>query len=434
MDPEAPGQDEFMLVTGHDSATRTLTVTRGQKGTTAVAHNIGSAIQISTGIRDEVIIGLFTFTTPLPTVMLQGLKDFGQKNADGTYNTTASSINGYLDNIWNNVNATGNTPIAIALADVWRYFKPGSSGSTGDDAYRDSGTNDDWQNVTKSWGFETLSDGKTHPKGSPCQFWCQNNYVVVVTDGQANGDTGLKSSTYGVFNNKIKRDTEPTPGEYCPLELRHRRLGRYGQPRRRFLLQLSRHGRPDLLSRRNLLDLQRRFRHARRRGLFHVPPGHVSHQKSGRRPAGHRSHPVRRGRLRPAQGLERRPAPVSTYTVGLTIQNDMLAETAANGHGLNFSASNYQDLGESYVSILESIDLREDPMMYTTYAAPKQSVVSGRYGYVAHFVPRDGKSMWEGHLRRFRLAETATSPPTSTCLTTATAAACRSTTAPAPAT
>ncbi len=39
-----------MLVTGHDPAhTRTLTVTRGQKGTTACAHNVGSAIRSTPG-------------------------------------------------------------------------------------------------------------------------------------------------------------------------------------------------------------------------------------------------------------------------------------------------------------------------------------------------------------------------------------------------
>ena len=332
-----------------------------------------------------------------------GLTDFGQKNADGTYKT-ASYINGYLDNIWNNINAENNTPIAIALAMVWRYYKPSNNSNSPD--YRTSENYNIVDSTTfgNSNKFETLSDGKTHPKGSPVQFYCQNNYVVVVTDGQANHDTGLKSSTYGVFNNKIKRDTEPTPGEYCRWnyasggwgDMDSHDVGSYynyqGTAGRTYCpgetCWITSAG-SDMLD-----DVAYFMYHQDMFPTKKIVGGQLVTDPTLYNEVDSDPRKVWKGDQR-----------VSTYTVGLTIQNDMLAETAANGHGLNFSASNYQDLGESFVSILESINMREDPMMYTTYAAPKQSVVSGRYGYVAHFVPRDGKSMWEGHLRRFRLAE-----------------------------
>jgi hypothetical protein len=398
MDPANPDDDEIMLVTGHDTTVtpHELTVTRAQNGTTAYNHNIGSAIQIYTGVRDEVIIGLFTFAS---TIMRQALTDFGQKNADGTY-LPASYINGYLDSIWDNINATSATPLAVALADVWQYFKPGSSSSTGSDAYRTSGTDDDWQVVTKNWGFETLADGHPHPKGSPVLYWCQNNYVVVVTDGQANGDSVLKASGYGVFYNKLQRTAAPTPGEYC----RWNYANGWG-------------------------DLDARDTNHDTSGLY--CPGNTCWLNSNS-PAGtdylddvayfmyHQDmFPTRKvvgGQLVTASTLYNEvdsdpykvwdgDQNISTYTVGLTIRNDMLTETAANGHGMNFTASNYQELSDSFLSIMDSIKMREDPMMYTTYAAPKQSVTSGKYGYVAHFVPRADRSMWEGHLRRFRLGD-----------------------------
>jgi hypothetical protein len=400
VDPDHPASDEVMLVTGHDSATRTLSVSRAQQGTTAVAHNIGSAIEIYTGIRDEVILGLFTFTTRSPqnTVMEFGLNDFGQKNADGTYKSASYINTAVLDPIWNNVNALNNTPIAISLADVWQYFKPSSSSSSPN--YR-SGEN--WQVVTSNQGFETLSDGYTHPKGSPMQYWCQNNYVVVITDGQANGDTGLKSSTYGVFGNKVQRNAAPTPGEYCRWDysngwgdLDAHDVGSYynyqGTSSRTYCpgetCWISSSG-------SDLLDDVAYF-------MYHqdmFPTRKVVGGELVTDPLLYDE--VNSDPRRVWKGDQR----ICTYTVGLTMRNDMLAETAANGHGLNFAVSNYQDLGESFISILENIKMREDPMMYTTYAAPKQSVTAGKYGYVAHFVPREAHSMWEGHLRRFRLGD-----------------------------
>lgn len=396
MDPEHPDDDEIMLVTGHDIPTSTLTVIRAQNGTTAHPHNIGSAIQTYTGVRDEVIIGLFSFTTPAPyTVMQQGLKDFGQKNADGTY-MAASYINDYLDAIWKNINATGNTPIAIALADVWQYFKP--SNNTNSPNYRTSENYSvvDSSTFGASQKFETLN-GVTHPMGSPVQFWCQNNYVVVVTDGQANGDSGLKSSTYGVFNNKLKRTEEPKPGEYC----RWNYVNGWGDlddrdPYNRVPATYC-PGNTCWLnpSGTDYLDDVAFF-------MYHQDMFPTRKVVNGQLVTDPTLYDEVNSDPRKVWGGDQR---VSTYTVGLTIRNDMLAETAANGHGLNFAVSNYQDLGESFISILDSIQMREVAMMYTTYAAPKQSVTTGRFGYVAHFVPQGSRSMWEGHLRCFRLGD-----------------------------
>jgi Tfp pilus tip-associated adhesin PilY1 len=396
-DPDHPDHDEVMLVTGHDrvSIPHILTVIRAQNGTTAHDHNIGSAIQIYTGVRDEVIIGLFRFPDP---TLVQNLTDFGQKNADGTY-TATSYINPYLDKIWDIADGYGgNTPIAIAAAEVWRYFKPGPSASTGSGAYRTTTTADDWQVVTKKWGFEKLDGINWRPIGSPVQFWCQNNYLVVITDGQANGDSGLKNSAYGVFNNKLQRTAEPTPGEYCrwnytngwgDLDARDTNHDTSGLYCPGSTCWLTGSGGTDYL------DDVAFF-------MYHQDMFPTRKVVSGQLVTDTTLYDEVNSDPRLVWGGDQR---ISTYAVGLTLRNDLLAETAANGHGLNFTASNYQDLSDSFVSILENIAMREDPMMYTTYAAPKQSVTSGRYGYVAHFVPRTGRSMWEGHLRRFRLGD-----------------------------
>ncbi len=54
--------------------------------------------------------------------------------------------------------------------------------------------------------------------------------------------------------------------------------------------------------------------------------------------------------------------------------------------------------------------MREDPMTYTTYAAPKQSITGGNLRLRGPLrAPRQG-AMWEGHLRRYRLGDDGTFP------------------------
>ena len=58
-DADNPDNDEIMKVTAHDPATYTLTVTRGQQGTSACAHANYAAISTYSGARDLVRFGIF---------------------------------------------------------------------------------------------------------------------------------------------------------------------------------------------------------------------------------------------------------------------------------------------------------------------------------------------------------------------------------------
>ena len=60
-DANDPDSDEIMKVTAHDPDLFTLTVVRGQQGTTACAHANYSAIMTFSGARDLVRFGIFTF-------------------------------------------------------------------------------------------------------------------------------------------------------------------------------------------------------------------------------------------------------------------------------------------------------------------------------------------------------------------------------------
>jgi Tfp pilus tip-associated adhesin PilY1 len=91
------------------------------------------------------------------------------------------------------------------------------------------------------------------------------------------------------------------------------------------------------------------------------------------------------------------------------VANAVLPRTAKNGGGANFTASNYRELSEAFLNIITSVVLAQEPMSYTTYAAPKQSISGDKYGYIAHFIPRE-RAMWEGHLRRYLLGDDGSFP------------------------
>ena len=133
------------------------------------------------------------------------LNDFGKKDGSGQYLTTATqTIN---DNILDKVNAfraSGATPLARALAYVWNYLKPNPG--TGVAGYINTANYKAVDSTTFGTNekFETI-DGVTHPQGSPMEYWCQENYVVMVTDGDGNDDGDLIS--LGVFGQANQKTT-----------------------------------------------------------------------------------------------------------------------------------------------------------------------------------------------------------------------------------
>ncbi|MCX6554168.1 MAG: PilC/PilY family type IV pilus protein, partial [Candidatus Aminicenantes bacterium] len=418
-DPDNSGSDEIMLVTAHDPDTSNLTVTRGQRDTSACAHASDSIISTYSGTRDLVRFGIFTFSTQAadsPANKLVDLNDFGQKNTDGTYKAAAYINDAILDNIGgdainpatNPVNpvilARGSTPLARALTYVWNYLKP----NTGANYINTS----DWKAVDKdTFGtaekFQTLP-GATHvsPIGSPMEYWCQENFAVMITDGEATADSGYMG--YGVFSQGSRktalcgnissdftkfdynRSSYPTPwgdtvndgSEYLTdvaYFLSHQDMF----PTTRIITgHWNTTQEPVTNIRNNFYDSG--TAEADGENLYHESDTDVYKEWPGNQN-------------------------IKTYTVGLCVSNTVLPKAAKNGGGASFTASNYRDLSDAFLNIITSVELAQQPMTYTTYAAPKQSITGGNYGYVAHFIPRL-RTMWEGHLRRYRLGDDGSFP------------------------
>lgn len=100
---------------------------------------------------------------------------------------------------------------------------------------------------------------------------------------------------------------------------------------------------------------------------------------------------------------------VYTYTIGFTTAgqaNTLLQATADNGQGASpgtgkfYQAQNYQQLLNAFGDILGEI--MEKTMAFAAFAAPKYSSF-GRRGYVATFIPKRIKALWEGHLKGYNL-------------------------------
>jgi type IV pilus assembly protein PilY1 len=95
---------------------------------------------------------------------------------------------------------------------------------------------------------------------------------------------------------------------------------------------------------------------------------------------------------------------IETSTIGFTTTgntNRLLENTATNGGGNFYLANNARDLLSAFEDIFGKI--YEKSTSYAQFAAPKQSKTSGIRGYIATFIPKNNKAMWEGHLKCYRL-------------------------------
>jgi Tfp pilus tip-associated adhesin PilY1 len=97
---------------------------------------------------------------------------------------------------------------------------------------------------------------------------------------------------------------------------------------------------------------------------------------------------------------------IVTHVVGFNHVNDLLRSTASNGGGQFYLSNNYEELSNKLQAALDEIFLREEQMMYNVFASPKQAVTakSDLYGFKGTFIPQNGNTFWQGHLKCFQLA------------------------------
>lgn len=313
--------------------------------------------QVARDASATVELGLFRFNHDNGSTKLKDIEDMA---------LSPTKLNLYLDSAWN-VKGDGWTPLAEALSDVWYYYKPGTSKTRWPVDYE----------LDHSMGSHDVDD-----PNSPIDYWCQNNYIILMTDGESTKDGFNDSGKYGnsIFKQMPVRratawnswsdgwgDTDandqyngrpqnynPTDS-YCP----------------NYTCWLTGSGGTDYLD-----DVAYFLRH---QDMFpdDFYTGWTGEQN------------------------------IYTYTIGFNADNHMLLQAAVNGDGAYYTASNYEELAKAFQLVITSINLRN--FAFSSITAPKKTATATNadqtVSYVGYFMPSQAAAIWEGHLLAFPLVD-----------------------------
>jgi len=292
------------------------------------------------------------------------------------------SLVDYLGKIWA-VKADSWTPLAETLADIWYYFKPGPASKT---------------YYPVSFEIDAGAYKASDNPVSPIEYWCQNNYVVIMTDGESTKDDWdgtkyvgsiFKNSAYPVQrqdgwedwtdgwgdpdnNDPIPDNYNPDTATYCPNDT---------------CWQSWNEG-TDYLD-----DVAYFLRH---QDLF---PDDDSKPDYFRTTWPDPDKPS--GKIWPGDQK------IFTYTIGFNINNHLLQQTAINGDGGYYTADSFEELQQAFTNVITNINLRN--FAFSSITAPKKTATATNadltVSYVGYFMPSQAAPIWEGHLLAFELED-----------------------------
>jgi type IV pilus assembly protein PilY1 len=210
----------------------------------------------------------------------------------------------------NNIVANTWTPLAETLYEAGLYFKGGAS-------HFNSGTN----------------------YTSPIQYYCQRNYVIIITDGMSTQDRNSILAT--AIGDRDGDQREPIGAPNDP------HYPSYGSD---YLDDVAKYLydsdiRSDLTGQQNII----------------------------------------------------------TYTIGFTIDNELLERTASHGHGKYYYSNNAQELANAFQNIIG--DILEKASSFVAPIVPvsrMERTSSGDKIYLALFQPNQNE-MWSGNIKKFGL-------------------------------
>ncbi len=259
--------------------------------------------------------------------------------ANANSTATKGLVDGILGETW--------TPLSETYAELYAYFRNGGECSIADDKY-----------------FLDLDDPGSQQIASstPITNWCQLNFIIIVTDGEPTQDDQLRDlGANTIFH--IEDDNSAPWGDTDVQFINDDDTADLPSDGTNYL--------DDLAWYAYNMDLW--------------PDDKVAISTSS----------TFELKMQNKQFIY-------TYTVGFAIDNVLLKDTAENGGGEYYTASDYESLSQAMANAFASID--EKVRAYAAFAAPKYSLTYGdRSGYVATFVPKATQSIWEGHLKSYKL-------------------------------
>lgn len=173
------------------------------------ASGVNSRMNISKTAVTELVSGLSN--------MRIGLASFN--GGDGGYiernvQTLTTTHKANLVSSISGLSGSGSTPVAETLLDIGRYFV-GSSGTANPGGLASGSTNEsngqyngdltmhpEWTTPIVDNDGDIFNHTPSYRSGltsaSPIQYWCQQNFAILLTDGRPQSDTGPSGTTYTV--------------------------------------------------------------------------------------------------------------------------------------------------------------------------------------------------------------------------------------------
>ena len=233
-----------------------------------------------------------------------------------------------------------NTPLAESLATIYGYFRYADKLHIYDHEYFYPFNSASAEQLTFNSGNTTK------------EWWCQKNFMVIVTDGEPTQDTYVEGN---LPNNTIFGTDHHGVASWGPLTDNNTSslvddIAYYAYQNDLF---------PDTVVEADVgsTDFER----------------HAKNKQN-----------------------------IFTYTVGFAFENDLLQKAAEHGGGEYFKANNKDALVDALLKVLGSIE--EKIKSFASFVSPKFSLASTTYGgYVATFLPDEESSLWKGHLSRYSL-------------------------------
>ena len=242
------------------------------------------------------------------------------------------------------------TPLSETYAELWAYFRHGGE-----------------SHITQSQYFVPLTDSSAAPinRNGAITNWCQMNFILIVTDGEPTQDDYLRTLTYSnpniIFNTtRIKEWGDPPDLEHDDDNA-----------------TLPSNG-------TNYLDDLAYY--AYNNDIFPDDADVV------------RNDPDFELKYKNKQYI-------ITYTVGFTVNNQLLKDTAENGGGKYYTAKNYNSL---VAALREAFfDIIQRAYSFSSFTAPKKVTTAGtelNVSFVGSFIPRP-QPVWEGHVIAYDINE-----------------------------
>ena len=309
------------------------------------------ACQVAENSYEKVKMGMFKFWGSQGADWLSDVEDLENKLVP----TDLTKLQAYKDDAYG-ITPGGFTPLAEAMGDIWRYYKPGAT-----DYKNDLWKGKDYQIVDSVFDVAT----------SPIEHWCQKNYLIVMTDGDPTKDPFDEARWSGsIFNNPL-----------WPVQ----RTDEYD-------------GWSSWDATQGWGDVDAN------------DPGSSNFKYDGTDYMDDVAYFLRHQDLFPdaLYGEDwANDQNIVTFTIGFAIDKPLLEQTAYNGDGTYHTASNFNDLMKAFDDIITTILLRN--FAFSTITAPKKTttVATGdvNVSYVGYFFPSNSQSVWEGHLLSYNLID-----------------------------